>query len=262
MIRSVIRSVKMDIYIGRICGIRGLLKTIIAKAKNSTALLEINRQDCRFSFWLRAPSSDVSTYKQVFRNKEYDFIAENEPKVIIDAGANIGLASIYFANKYPNAKIIAIEPEESNFSILKRNTALYSNIISIQSALWDKNEEINLIDPGLGKWGFMTESKNFKTNPSGIICHTVNGMTIKKIMEKFNIEKINILKIDIEGAEKEVFHDTSSWIENVESIIIELHERMKPGCNRSFYCGTNGFDNEWLQGENIYLSRGNCLRKP
>jgi hypothetical protein len=84
-------------------------------------------------------------------------------------------------------------------------------------------------------------------------------MTVDKIMQDYNLEKVDILKIDIEGAEKEVFTDTSSWIEKVNSIIIELHERMKAGCNRSFYCGSNGFDNEWKQGENVYLSRGNYL---
>ena len=64
-----------------------------------------------------------------------------------------GFASIYFANKYPGAKIIAIEPEQSNFELLKDNIAPYPNIIPIQAALWHKNEEINLIDPGLGKSG-------------------------------------------------------------------------------------------------------------
>jgi hypothetical protein len=84
-------------------------------------------------------------------------------------------------------------------------------------------------------------------------------MTIDKIMKNYSLSKIDILKVDIEGAEKEVFSDTLSWIEKVDSIIIELHERMKKGCNRTFYYGTNGFDNEWKQGENIYLAKGNCL---
>jgi hypothetical protein len=67
--------------------------------------------------------------------------------------------------------------------------------------------------------------------------------------------------MDIEGAEREVFSDATPWIYKVDSIIIELHERMKAGCNRSFYCGTNGFDHEWIQGENICLSRGHCLTR-
>ena len=109
----------------------------------------------------------------------------------------------------------------------------------------------------------MTEMQHSSENLSGNICHTVTAMSIDKIMKDYSLTKIDILKIDIEGAEREVFSDTSSWIEKVDSIIVELHERMKSGCNRSFYCGSNGFDNEWGQGENVYLSRGNCLtRRP
>ena len=248
----------------RVVGFSGLLCAIKGKVTNSTVYFKLNRQDCRYPFRLRIPSTtDISTYQQVFLNQEYDFLVEMQPKVIVDAGANIGLASIYFTNKYPDAKIIAIEPEQSNFELLKENVAPYSNVIPIQAALWNKNEEINLIDPGLGKSGFMTEMQHSSENLSGNICHTVTAMSIDKIMKDYSLTKIDILKIDIEGAEREVFSDTSSWIEKVDSIIVELHERMKSGCNRSFYCGSNGFDNEWGQGENVYLSRGNCLtRRP
>jgi len=107
----------------------------------------------------------------------------------------------------------------------------------------------------------MTEAKERKTSLSGVICHAVDGMTIEKVMEKFNLEKIDILKIDIEGAEREVFRDTSAWIERVDAIIAELHDHMKPGCNPSFCCGTNGFDNEWREGRRVYLSRGNSLTR-
>ncbi len=196
-----------------------------------------------------------------FFDNDYDFLVETKPKTIIDAGANIGLASIYFANKYPDAHIIAIEPEYSNFDLLKSNVAPYRNIIPVQAALWHKNEEINVMDSGLGKWGFMTAMKDSSENFHSGACHTVTAITLDKIMKDYNIEKIDILKIDIEGAEREVFSNTSSWIEKVNAIIIELHERMKTGCNRSFYCGTHGFDNEWKQGENVYLSRNNFLSR-
>jgi len=238
-----------------------LLYAIIGTAMNSTVLLNVNRQDCKFPFGLRVPSSDVQTYEQVFINQEYDFLVETQPITIVDAGANIGLASIYFANKYPSAKIIAIEPEESNFKLLRENVAPYINIIPVQAALWHKNEEINLVDPGLGKWGFMTEEQDASENPLGVFCHPVMAMTIDKIIDDYELDKIDILKVDIEGAEREVFGDTLSWIEKVDALIIELHERMKPGCNHSFYNGSNGFDNEWHQGENVYLSRGKCLTR-
>jgi len=251
---------KINWWLGTV-GLRGFLCAIRGKVTNSAGYIRMNREDCKYPFRLRIPSSDVATYRQVFIDQEYDFVVETQPGVIVDAGANIGLASIYFANRYPDAKIIAIEPEQSNFDLLKENTAPYSNVIPVQAALWNKHEEINLIDPGLGKWGFMTEMKSPSERLPGSICHPVMAVTIDEIMRDYGLTKIDILKIDIEGAEREVFGDTSSWIGRVDAIIIELHESMKAGCNRSFYCGSTGFDNEWKQGENVCLSRGKCLTR-
>lgn len=245
----------------RTLGFRGIWASIRARITGKTVIFNLKRPDCKHPIQLRIPSSDVSTYEQIFINNEYDFISKEQPKVIIDAGANIGLAAIYFTNKYCGAKIIAIEPERSNFEFLKENTEMYPNIIPVHAALWNKNEEVNIVDPGLGKWGFMTELKNSTEKLQGNDCHAVSAITVDKIISDYKIERIDVLKIDIEGAEREVFSDTSSWIDKVDSIIIELHERMKRGCNRSFYQGSNGFDDEWLQGENIYLSRKNCISK-
>jgi tRNA G46 methylase TrmB len=125
-----ILDMKIDKYF-RILGLSGLLCVIKAKVTNSTVYFKLKRQDCKFSLCLRIPSSDVPTYEQVFIDKEYDFLVKKQPKVIVDAGANIGLASIYFANKYPDAKIIAIEPEQSNFELFKENVAPYPHIIPI-----------------------------------------------------------------------------------------------------------------------------------
>jgi FkbM family methyltransferase len=203
-------------------------------------------------------------YKQIFINAEYNFSTTYEPEVIIDAGANIGLASIYFANKYPDAKIIAVEPEESNFELLLKNIRQYENIIPIHAALWNANEEIDILNSGLGECGFMvTDNKNnsvLKT-PKADLYQKVSAVTINKIIDDYKLNHIDVLKIDIEGAEKEIFEDSLGWISKVKSIIIELHEYMKMGCNRSFYNNTNGFDAEWHQGENIYLSRNNYIIK-
>ena len=234
----------------------------VIKAKiTNTNVLKIVRQDIKFPFYLRDLTSDIATFDQVFIDQEYDFVMKKAPRVIVDAGANIGLSSIYFANKYPESKIIAIEPENSNDEMLKNNVAPYSNIVSLNAALWNENEEINLVDPGRGNWGFLTEGDGDRCQAehSGKMCHKIQGMTINKIMEKNGIEKIDVLKIDIEGAEREVFMNSSSWIGKIDALIIELHERMKPGCNSSVYNGTKGFDDEWKQGENVFFSRRKCL---
>jgi FkbM family methyltransferase len=246
-----------------IAGVAGVLSYIGSKAfKNAVRqrLQPVNRKDLKSPIYLRIPSSDVLTYWQVFVDQEYALKANSLPRVIVDAGANVGLASIYFANRFPDAKIFAIEPEQSNFDVLLKNVAPYKNIVPILAALWNENKQISLVDPGLGNSGFMTEDGNVKEKSFGQLLQLTRAVTVDQIMREHSISKIDILKVDIEGAEREVFHDPSAWIDKVDSLIVELHERMKPGCNRSFSEATREFGLRWTKGENVVISRLNgCL---
>src|SRR3984893_1559612 len=96
---------------------------------------------------LRMQTSDPSTYAEILLRGEYAFDLPFSPRTIVDAGANIGMASIYFAHKYPQAKIIAIEAEASNFDILTRNVRPYPAIISVHAALWNRDGEISVGEP-------------------------------------------------------------------------------------------------------------------
>ena len=245
----------------RLLGIKGLIMGLIAKIYPKKSLFKVTVPGVKHPFWLRLLSSDLATYEDIYFSKEYDHDTEQIPEVIIDAGANIGLATILFSNKYPNAKIIAIEPEESNYCLLLQNTKPYENISTVRAALWNQGGLINIEDPGRGKWGFITTNESSNIAGTTYEHQKVKAITVDEIMLKYNIDNIDILKIDIEGAEKEVFECSSSWIGKTQSIIVELHERYKPGCNRSFYSATNEFDYEWQVGENIYLSRVHGLRK-
>lgn len=236
-------------------GPAGLILAIRGKITRSTFLVKVSRKDCKTSFGLRVPSSDVSAYKQVFIGRDYDFSVKTQPRVIIDAGANIGLVSVYFANKYPSAKIIAIEPEKENFERLVLNAAAYPNIVPIRAALWHKNEEIDLVDPGRGSWGYMTEERGASAMSMGRNLHSVRATTVARIIDEFELDRVDILKLDIEGAEREVFGDPSSWIDKVDSMIIEVHDRVKTGCTLAVYNAARGFDCRWQQGEKLYLSR-------
>ena len=240
-------------------GLKGYLKTKVSDKNN---MLKVSWQGVTHPFYLRYKTSDFSTFDQIFIDQEYSFLANRQPNVIVDAGANIGLASIYFANRFPDAKVIAIEPEIGNFELLKINTSPYTNVTPVNAALWNNNEEISILDPGLGNWGFMTQGQDTADSVTYDLCHKIPGMTVGKIIEAFDLSRIDILKMDIEGAELEVFRESGPWIDKIESAIVELHEHIKPGCNRSFYNGSNGFAYEWLQGENVYLSRGSCIVPP
>jgi len=247
----------------KLLGIWGLLCAIAARAFRSTVLCRIERRDCIHPLWLRIPSSDVPTYEQIFYHHDYASSVGRPPKVIIDAGANIGLASIYFANRFPDATVVAIEPERGNYELLVKNTALYRQVVPVRAALWDKDEDLVIVDPGLGYWGFQTESQTITDDAPARARPTVAGMTLDRLMKDHDLERIDVLKVDIEGAEKEVFSDTSLWIDKVDAIIIELHDWLRPGCSESFRQGCAGrFDRRWIQGENVYVSRGDALARP
>ena len=62
----------------------------------------------------------------------------------------------------------------------------------------------------------------------------IEGISINKLMANFKINQIDILKIDIEGSEKEVFSQSTEWLEKVGLIFIEFHDRKKSGCRESF----------------------------
>lgn len=236
-------------------GLLGLLRAIIGKISGKTFFVTVSRIDCKYPFVIRIPSSDVAVCHQVFIEKEYDFQADKIPLSIVDAGANIGLASIYFANKYPSATIIAIEPELLNYQLLQQNSSYYSNIKAVNAALWNANGEIRLVDPGRGKWGYITKLIGSEDCSERKSMQAVRAVTIDSVIESYDLIEVDILKIDIEGAEKEVFNHSLPWIDKINFIIIEVHEHFKEGCYDSVYNGTRGFDVQWRQGEKIYLSR-------
>lgn len=154
----------------------------------------------------------------------------------MDAGANIGMTSIYYANKFPKARIIAVEPEPSNFRELLNNVAPYPNITPIQAALWNRDCQLNLDSPKIESPGF--DKFRFQVREKGTI--PVPGMTMRTLMKKVGLNSIDLLKMDIEGAEIEAF-ENCDWIDTVQAIAIELHDAIRPGGTAALNRVTKGF---------------------
>lgn len=178
---------------------------------------------------LRSHTTDFSTFKQIFHLKEYDIKFNFTPTVIIDAGANIGLASLFFNNRFPNALVYAIEPESTNFAALKNNVYNFPNIIIHHAALHHTaNLELQLFDRGIGHWGFSTQKIDSQTEMER--SSRVGTISIDSLMTRYEINCIDILKIDIEGAENELFTSYySGWLPKTRCIIIEFHDQYAPG---------------------------------
>lgn len=206
--------------------------------------------------FLRPGTTDVNVFLQIFRDKEYHIDLGFEPEIIIDGGANVGLASIYFKNKYPNAKIIAIEPDSENVEALKANVAKYDHIYIKQAGIWSSKTKSKISNKyGLGKWAMVIEECDSEDKENAL--PTINTVTIDELMEEYGLSHIDLLKLDIETAEKEVFSGNyMSWLPKTRVVIVELHDWMAPGCSKPFFSAINeAFNNYSFSqiGENTVI---------
>jgi FkbM family methyltransferase len=209
---------------------------IISKKLKTDKIIKIS--NLKHPIFLRRNSSDTSVFSQIFVDKEYDIELNFEPKVIIDGGANIGLATVYFKNRYPNSKIIAVEPDAENMNVLKSNVANYKDVFIKQVCLWPQKGQMHLNDKyGLGKWAMVVEE--FIENGNQDL-DVVEALTLTDIMNEFNLDYIDLLKLDIESAEKQLFSDNyMQWLTKTKVIIIELHDWMTDGCSKPFFSAIN-----------------------
>ncbi len=197
---------------------------------------------------LRWNSSDVNVYYHTFMEKEYSFPFEMTPKNIIDAGANIGLTGLLLAKKYPTARIVCIEPESNNFDLLSRNIAKLDRITALKNGLWSKNACLNIHNPNESHWAFITEETDDREN-----CD-VEAVSVPEIMKRFNMDQIDLLKIDIEGSEKELFsRNTGEWLNKTKLIIMEIHsQEIRDVCEKTLR--EHGFVHFFSRGENDYYA--------
>lgn len=237
-------------------GTMGAAAFVAARLLGRKPLFKTRIPGVKHPVWVRLGTTDASVLRQVLMERHYEFPLMPHPRVIVDAGANIGLSAVFFANKYPGAVIIAIEPEDSNFEMLQRNAQPYSQIKPMKAALWNEDKLISLVDPGQGAHGFQTVGENAGQCP---LLGLTQAMKLETLMKDRGFDRIDILKIDIEGAEKEVFEDSANWISHVGVVLAELHDDLKPGCGRAFAEATAGFAVGTSRGETeMRWSRSLC----
>jgi FkbM family methyltransferase len=243
---SILKSISNYTFYYRKYGKGGLqLYSNINRKAND--IFEVRIKDILHPFYLRGNSTDIHVFEQVFAFKQYKISYNFKPEYIFDLGANTGLASVYFKNVYPDATIIAVEPDPKNFEILLKNTAAYKNIHCYMGGIWNKTTALEIIDTGKGEWAYITKEVSVASES------TIDAVTIDTLMHQYNIPKIDILKLDIESAEKEVFEgEHQKWMPKVKAMIIELHDRYKPGCSESFFKAMSNYKfSTRLRGENI-----------
>ena len=241
------------------------------------ALYQITFPNKTVNFKYREDSiGDVGAVNQIFTNKDYDlsrfnnhtnclvkyidqYVKHGREMLIIDAGANIGASSVYFNNYFPHVQIFAIEPDEGNFKLLVENTKEYDGQDNFLGAIAGHDGILFLSDPGLSDWGFRTSKHDPQSNAVSVNCISPN----KILSLKNNLQPL-LFKIDIEGAESDLFSSDCSWMDFFPLIIIELHDWMLPfqSTSRNFFKAMVDYDFDYLNhGENIFLFNRRLLNQ-
>lgn len=229
-------------------------------------LLEATRIRFRLSgtnndITLRIQGSDLATYDQIFTIEEYNSAhLPNKAEVILDIGANIGLATNWFARRYPEATILSVEPDKENFDLLVENTRQFnSQCTPINAAIWFRDGVISLRKTDeqgkpLQAWGVQVQEARIDQIDRNEL---VKSLTIESLIKNRQIDFVDILKIDVEGSEFEIFsYGDNDWLKRVGMIIIETHDRLGRGCEAAVRNALSGdFEELPRVGENLFFRR-------
>ena len=187
-----------------------------ASKKESTLTI---REPHRFlTLSMRMDTDDFFAFQEVFVYRYYDAPVE-EPATILDLGANCGFATLLFATRFPGARIAAVEPHPANVLALR------------------KNLELNRVEATMIPGAAASEDGPCQLVVSTSLTHTlmspgcegdsrtitVDGWSVPTLMARLRWDRIDLLKIDIEGYERTLFADRPVWLTRVNRIIGEVH---------------------------------------
>jgi FkbM family methyltransferase len=161
-------------------------------------------------------------YREIFARQYYYFISQGKTPSILDCGANVGMASLYFKWLYPEARIRAFEPDPTTFRLLQENLA--RNRLDVETyncALWDEDTELEFyVDSARpGSLLMSTEASRSKTKPIRVPATRLSS---------FIDGPIDFLKLDVEGAEHRVLEDLiqAGKLKHVRQMVVEYHHRI------------------------------------
>ncbi len=161
----------------------------------------------------------------MFIMEEYK-IENINPSVILDVGSNVGLSAIYFSLKYPEAKIYAFEPNKKTFLKMKKNVCSFNNIEVFNWAVADHDGQVEFFENEI------SISSSIIKRSEGQEADLVDCYKLDSVLEKLNIDKVDLLKFDVEGSEYNIFNNFTKW-NKVDYFIGEVHlDLMKENLNQ------------------------------
>jgi FkbM family methyltransferase len=165
---------------------------------------------------LRSHTTDIFVLKEILADDILHALpADPSVQTVVDLGANTGLSYRWLHQRYPQAKFVCVEPDAGNAAVLRENVAASNGHCRIVPACIGAYERTVGLHSESGEWGFeMVEGGG-----------EIAVMTMDQVLADSGIDRIDILKCDVEGAEDELFADCRSWIHRVRKMVVECHGR-------------------------------------
>ena len=182
--------------------------------KNQEDTLLKKRDFKYFTLHYIRPYEVLKTYKEIFVEEIYKFDTTKTHPVILDCGANIGISTIYFKTIYPNAIVHAFEPDAALFEILSKNIHgnQFKQVELHKAAIWTEHTTLSFENKG-------SEASHIDT--TGQSDNKVEAIKLSSILA--NLDSVDFLKMDIEGAEYEVVKDCAPYLHKIENFFLEYH---------------------------------------
>jgi FkbM family methyltransferase len=201
----------------------GLQRPISIKVRGLSGTLEVAPTDSDLFvlsqiFGWREYATDNATAQQL-HHVSSRWKANGISPLIIDGGANVGYSALFFAELFPEATIVALEPDPKTFGRLCRNCQGHPKIKPLQAALWRDTNGVKLQTGEHGSWSHHLGRDGLE----------VPSTTLRAVMAAHSISRLLILKLDIEGSEKEVIEADPGVVSSAMCIMIEPHDFMQPG---------------------------------
>jgi FkbM family methyltransferase len=175
-----------------------------------------------YSVWLRNNGSDIRILTTLLKDGEYDApgLDWGDVKTVVDAGANIGISSLFIHANAPTARIIAVEPEPANADVLRRNLAdNHLPAVAFEAALWHSRGTIQL----QVKDSAMSHAIPRSDERHDAEVREVRAVDMEELIDALGVEEVDLVKLDIEGAEREVLTVGGDWIPRVKHFLAECH---------------------------------------